>query len=298
MNKKLLPYLVMILPPLFWAGNFVVGRAVSDQHAPIGLSFWRWFLASLILLPFVVKPIWQQRQIIKQHFWQIFLLAVLSISAFNSFAYIALQTTTATNATLLNSFIPIFILIISGFFLKENISKIQILGVLVSLGGVFVILTRLDKTIISNLEVNQGDLWMLVATLDWALYSILLKYLRPKDLNPMPFLGIMMIIGTLILIPVLALNPFNEAPITWNTEMIKALAYIAIFPSIVSYLAWNYGIQKLGPSLGGQFIHLMPLFGALMAVVFLGEEIQLYHLVGGMCIALGLWLSMQKSVKL
>jgi len=285
----------MILPPLFWAGNFVVGRAVSDQHAPIGLSFWRWFLASLILLPFVIKPIWQQQHIIKQHFWQIFLLAVLSISAFNSLAYIALQTTSATNATLLNSFIPIFILVISGFFLKENISKTQVLGVLVSLAGVFVILTRLDNTVISNLEINQGDLWMLVATLDWALYSILLKYLRPKGLNPMPFLGIMMIIGTLVLIPILLINPFNEAPIIWNNDMIKALAYIAIFPSIISYLAWNYGIQKLGPSLGGQFIHLMPLFGALMAVVFLGEQIQLYHLVGGICIALGLWLSMQKT---
>jgi drug/metabolite transporter (DMT)-like permease len=107
-----------------------------------------------------------------------------------------------------------------------------------------------------------------------------------------------MIIGTLVLIPVLMINPFNETPISWNTEMIKALTYIAIFPSIISYLAWNYGIKKLGAAAGGQFIHLMPLFGALMAVLFLGEKIQLYHLVGGLCIALGLWLSMRKSEKL
>ncbi len=286
-----------MLPPLFWAGNFIVGRAVSNQHAPISLSFWRWFFASLILLPFVVKPMWKQRQLIKENLARIFLLALLSISAFNSLAYIALQTTTATNATLLNSFIPIFILMISGFFLNEAISKIQIMGVLVSLAGVFVILTRLDMTIITNLKINQGDLWMLVAALDWALYSILLKYLRPNDLSPMPFLGIMMLIGTLALIPLFILNPFNEAPIIWNNDMIKALAYIAIFPSIVSYLAWNYGMQKLGATLGGQFIHLMPLFGALMAVVFLGEKIQLYHLIGGACIALGLWLSMQKANK-
>ena len=296
MNKKALPYLIMTLPPLFWAGNFVVGRAVSNQHAPISLSFWRWFFASLILLPFVIKPIWQQRQIIKANFVKILLLAVLSITAFNSLAYIALQTTTATNATLLNSFIPIFILVISGIILKEVISKIQIMGVLVSLLGVIVILTQLDATIIKNLTINPGDLWMLLAALDWALYSILLKYLRPKALNPMPFLGSMMVLGTLVLLPLFLINPFNEAPLTWNNEMIKALAYIAIFPSIVSYLAWNYGMQKLGASLGGQFIHLMPLFGALMAVVFLGEQIQLYHLIGGACIALGLWLSMQKKV--
>jgi len=284
----------MILPPLLWAGNFVVGRAVSNQHAPIGLSFWRWLLASLILLPFVIKPIWQQRKIIKKHFLQIFILAVLSISSFNSLAYISLQYTTATNATLLNSFIPIFILVISGIFLKEKISNKQILGVLVSLIGVIVILTRLDQQVIAELEINKGDLWMLLAALDWALYSILLQYLRPKDLSPMPFLGTTMIIGTIVLAPVLAINPFNETAITWNSEMIKALAYIAIFPSIISYLAWNYGMQKIGASIGGQYIHLMPLFGALMAVAFLGESIQPYHILGGICIALGLWLSIQQ----
>lgn len=294
MNKKYFPYLIMIAPPLLWAGNFVVGRAVSDQHAPIGLSFWRWFLASLLLLPFVVKPIWQQRQIIKKHFFKIFILAVLSISSFNSLAYISLQYTTATNATLLNSFIPIFILIISGIFFKEKISNKQILGVFVSLIGVIVILTRLDRQVIAQLEINKGDLWMLLAALDWALYSILLKYLRPKDLDPMPFLGIMMIIGTLVLVPIYGINPFNEQALSWNNEMIKALAYIAIFPSIISYLAWNYGMQKIGASIGGQYIHLMPLFGALMAVAFLGEKIQLYHIVGGISIALGLWLSIQQ----
>ncbi len=294
MNKKYFPYLIMILPPLLWAGNFVVGRAVSNQHAPIGLSFWRWFLACSILLPFVIKPIWQQRQIILKHFWKIFILAVLSISSFNSLAYISLQYTTATNATLLNSFIPIFILIITGIFFKEKISKKQILGVIVSLIGVIVILTRLDKQVIAELEINKGDLWMLLAALDWALYSILLKYLRPKDLKPMPFLGMMMIIGTIVLVPILAINPFNEPPIRWDQDMIKALAYIAIFPSIISYLAWNYGIQKIGASIGGQYIHLMPLFGAIMAIIFLDEKIQLYHIVGGISIALGLWLSIQQ----
>ena len=147
----------MILPPLLWAGNFVVGRAVSDQHAPIGLSFWRWLLASLILLPFVLKPIWQQRKIIIKNFWQICVLAVLSITSFNSLAYISLQYTTATNATLLNSFIPIFILVIMGVFFKEKISNKQILGVFVSLVGVVVILTKLDQNVISKLEIDVGD---------------------------------------------------------------------------------------------------------------------------------------------
>jgi len=293
-QKSYIPYLIMILPPLFWAGNFIVGRAVSDQHAPLGLSFWRWFYATLIILPFSIKSIWMQREIIKKEILSISVLAVLSITSFNSLAYISLQYTTATNAILLNSFIPIFILIISALFFKESISKRQVFGILVSLGGVFAIVTRLDMEVLRGLEINRGDLWMLVAVLDWALYSILLKYLRPKELSPMAFLGIMMVIGTLVLYPIYKFDFFGESDIVWNKEMISAIAYIAVFPSIASYLAWNYGMQKLGASIGGQYIHLMPLFGAFMAVIFLKESIQPYHIIGALSIGFGLWLSIWK----
>ena len=293
--KKQLPYLIMLLPPLFWAGNFIVGKAVSSQHIPIGLSFWRWFLATLIFTPFVLKAIIKEKDIILKHLSKIVILSLLSISAFNSLAYISLQYTSALNATILNSFIPIFILIIVSLFFKEKISKYQIIGIFVSLLGVFIILSRLDINIIKNISFNRGDLWMLLAALDWAMYSILLKYLRPTELKPMTFLGIMMILGTIFLIPLYLANPFNESMITLNKDVIYALAYIAIFPSIISYLAWNYGLQKIGAALGGQYIHLMPIFGALMAVLFLGEKIELYHILGGIGIGLGLWLSMQKD---
>ena len=284
----------MLLPPLFWAGNFIVGKAVSNQHIPIGLSFWRWFLATLIFTPFVLKAIIKEKDIILKHLPKIVILSLLSISAFNSLAYISLQYTSALNATILNSFIPIFILIIVSLFFKEKISKYQVIGIFISLLGVFIILSRLDINIIKNITFNKGDLWMLLAALDWAMYSILLKYLRPTELRAMTFLGIMMILGTIFLIPVYLANPFNESMITLNKDVIYALAYIAIFPSIISYLAWNYGLQKIGAALGGQYIHLMPIFGALMAVVFLDEKIELYHILGGIGIGLGLWLSMQK----
>jgi drug/metabolite transporter (DMT)-like permease len=285
----------MLLPPLCWAGNFVVGRAVLDNATPIGLAFSRWLLALVFFSPFIVKPLWQQRDLIKKHFWAISLLAILSVAGFNTFAYIALQYTTATNATLLNSFIPIFILIISGLFFQEKISSKQIIGVFVSLLGVVIILTRLDQTVIAQLSINKGDLWMLVASLSWALYSLLLKYLRPTELAAIPFLGILIIIGTIILLPILWIDPFNEPAIIWNNSMILAVVYIAIFPSIVANLAWNYGMKHIGAAKGGQFIHLMPFIGAILAIVFLGESIQLFHLLGGACIALGLWLSLSKS---
>ena len=290
-TRSFMPYIIMILPPLFWAGNFIVGRAVSDQHAPLGLSFYRWFYATLIIAPFTIKSIWEQRELIKKYFWRITLLAILSISTFNSLAYISLQYTTATNALLLNSFIPIFILIISALFFGEKISNKQIAGVFVSLGGVLAIISKLDIDTILALHVNRGDLWMLFAALDWAMYSILLKYLRPIELKPLAFLGIMMMIGTLVLYPVFLADPFGESNIIWNKEMIMAITYIAVFPSIISYIAWNHGMHKLGASIGGQYIHLMPLFGAFMAVIFLKEHIHLYHIIGACCIGFGLWLS-------
>lgn len=287
------PYLILILPPLFWAGNFIAGRAIADQAAPLTLSFWRWVLALIIIAPFIIKPIKQQWPIIRSNFPMLVLLALLSVTAFNTLAYIGLQDTSATNGTLLNSFIPIFILIISGVFFKEKISAKQMLGVLVSLSGVGIILSKLDINVFAQLSFNKGDLWILVAALDWALYSLFLKRYRPEGLTALAFLGITMIIGTLLLLPLYLINPLNETGLNLNTTTSATLLYIALFPSIFAYLAWNYGISKVGANLGGQFIHLMPLFGALMAVVFLKEQIQLYHLLGGLAIAGGLWLSMQ-----
>lgn len=288
------PYLILLLPPLFWAGNFIVGRAIADQASPVSLSFWRWVLALAIIFPFVIKPILQQWPIIKHHLGVLTLLAVLSVTAFNTLAYIGLQYTTATNGTLLNSFIPIFILIISSLFFAEKINSRQIAGVIVSLLGVFIILSKLDISVIQQLSFNKGDLWILVGALDWALYSIFLKRYRPSDLSGLSFLGTTMILGLIVLLPLYLINPFNEAGLIMNQSTLSALLYIALFPSIFAYLAWNYGISKVGASIGGQFIHLMPLFGALMAVVFLNEKIQLYHLLGGISIAIGLWLSVQK----
>jgi len=292
------PYLIMLIPPLLWAGNFIVGKAVSDQHAPLGLSFWRWALATMLFLPFSARALWQQRYIVHQNFWQITLLALLSVSLFNSLAYISLQYTTATNATLLNSFIPIFILILTTLFFGEKIKGRQIWGILISLLGVLAILSRLDSSIVVQLQINRGDLWMLLASLDWALYSILLKYLRPKELSPVPFLGILMLLGTVMILPAYLINPLHEPPIEFNRTMVPALLYIALFPSIISYLVWNYGMGRLGAAVGGQFIHLMPLFGSIMAVLFLGESIQLFHITGALLIGTGLWLSLSSTHKI
>lgn len=292
MPNSIQPYLILLLPPLFWSGNFIIGRSVAEVVDPIALSFWRWGLALLILLPFVIKPIIRQRDLITQHLGRITALALLSISGFNTLAYIGLQYTTATNGTLLNSFIPIFIVIISTLFFKEQTTPRKILGVSISFTGVLIILTKLNLEVLMHLSINKGDLWILLATIVWALYSILLKYYRPAEMEALTFLGITTFIGTLLLIPLsLLFSDPTDFSALQNTDMQLKLLYIALFPSIVAYLAWNYGIQQVGASVGGQFIHLMPFFGAIMAVLFLDESIHIYHLLGGLGIAIGLWLS-------
>ena len=296
-ERRFLPYLIMAIPPLLWAGNFIVGRAVADHMAPVHLSFWRWALATLVLLPFGWRRTWAQRGVIRAHLGAIMVLAFFGISVFNTLAYISLQYTVATNAILLNSLIPIFILIISGLFLGVAIRRWQVFGVIISLAGVLAILTRLDGEVIRSLAFNRGDLWMLLAALDWALYSILLKYLRPKTLEAIPLLQVTMILGTLMLLPLLWIDPFGEGAMVWDGAMIRALAYIAIFPSVLAYLSWNYGIQKIGAATGGQFLHLMPLFGAVMATVFLGEQIELFHWVGALLIGTGIWMSVSGGSK-
>ncbi len=288
-------YIILLFPPLFWSGNFIVGRALASQEIPVSLSFYRWVLALILIAPFAIGPVYRQRAMIKRHFWKLSLLAFFSITCFNTLAYIGLQYTSATNGTLMNSFIPVYILFISGVFLGNPISNNQKIGLGISFLGILVILIQLDPGVILNLKINKGDLWMLVATLDWAIYSILLKKCKPPELDAVSLLGIMILLGVIFLLPLFLINPFNEAPLQLTTSNTMALLYIAIFPSILAYLAWNYGILQIGAEKGGQFVHLMPVFGAFMAVVFLHETIHLYHIIGGFLVASGLWMSLRRA---
>jgi len=285
-------YLVLIFPPLIWAGNYVVGRAIGDQIAPLNLAFWRWFLAALIVLPFVLKPIWQQRQLIRQHLVALLFISITGISAFNTLAYIGLQSTSVTNGSLFNSLIPIFIIILSRLFFNISGTTQQVWGIFISFFGVLLILSQLSLDKLINLSFNQGDLWMLVAGIDWAIYSILLKHHRPPEISNFTLLGITIILGCIILFPIYLWNPWNEPTPQFNQDVILALAYVVIFASLIAFFAWNYALAKVDAHIGGQFVHLLPIFGAILGMIFLGESLQIYHLIGGGLIAVGLLLSL------
>lgn len=292
------PYLLLILTTLFWAGNFNLARAVSTQVPPLGLSYWRWAIAALVLLPFVWKHLASTWGVFKQHWLLVGALALLGITGFNSLVYLGLQTTTAVNGVLMQSVCPIFIIILAAFLVGEKATALQWLGIIISLVGVVIILIQGNIQVLKTLSFTKGDLIVLLAVLSWALYTVLLRKL-PLALKGLPILGYTIILGSMMILPLYLYETFylnHPMPISWVS--IGSVAYVAIFPSLLAYWFWNYATAKLGASRTGQFTHLIPVFGLTIATLLLGEHLHGFHWVGGALVALGLVLSNWQPKKL
>lgn len=284
-------YILLVLCVLFWSGNFVFGRLISNDISPIELSFYRWFFVLLILLPFILIHYRNLLIVLKKEYVILFVLGGLGIAGFNTFLYYGLQTTTATNALLINSSTPIFIIIFSVIIFKSSINKLQLFGIFLSTIGVIYLILKGELNHILDLHFTVGDLWIIAACIDWALYSVLLKY-KPKELNSLEFFSITTLIGTFILYLVFIYQGYSlEFSFLENKEVLYSLAYIVIFPSILSFYFWNKATIEIGANKAGQFAHLMPIFGAILAYIFLKEKVQGYHLIGTIFIALGIYLS-------
>lgn len=284
-------YIFLTLTVLFWSGNFVFGRLISPEVEPLQLAFFRWFFVALILLPYLLYRFKYIMSILKKDYLIIAVFGVLGISAFNTLLYYGLQTTTATNALLINSSIPIMIIVLSAFILNTKITKIQSLGIFLStLGVVFLILKGNIENIIT-LEFTTGDIWILFACVTWALYTVLLKY-KPKELNAFDFLSITTFIGIIVLAIIFFSFGYSfELSFLEKDEVLYSFVYIVFFPSLLSFYFWNMSIVEIGASKAGQFTHLMPIFGATLAYIFLGERLEVYHLFGAIFIAIGIYLS-------
>lgn len=284
-------YVFLLLTVLFWSGNYIAGRYISNEIHPMHLSFYRWFFVLLILFPYLIYRYENIIAILRKEYLILIVLGALGISGFNTFLYYGLQTTTATNALLINSATPIFIIILSALILKITITKLQLFGILLSTLGVIYIILKGDFLYLNIIEFTVGDFWIIASCIDWALYSVLLKY-KPKDLNSFDFLGLTTFIGVIILAVVFFMqgNSFTFSFMD-NQEVFYSLIYMVIFPSILSFYFWNISTVKLGANKAGQFAHLMPIFGAFLAYFFLDEKIFIYHLVGVIFIAIGIYLS-------
>jgi drug/metabolite transporter (DMT)-like permease len=285
-----MPYFFLTMTVLFWAGNFVTARGIHADFPPLTMSFMRWGLALLIILPFVLPRIWRNRVLIRSNLPILVLLSVLSVVCFNSFIYLGVQTTQATNATLMQSAIPILILVITSWFLGETVVRRQWLGVALSLTGVLMLVAKADPQVLLTLSFNRGDLWVLAAVLCWSAYSVLLRW-KPAELDGLTFFGFTVMVGVLVLSPFM-LTEFlaGERPV-WSSTTLSAILYMAICPSILSYLFWNRGVAQLGAAKAGLFIHLMPPFGLILSVIFLNETVEPFHFIGMGLIFSGIYLA-------
>lgn len=281
-------YLLLTLAPLFWAGNFVVGRAILTDAPPVALAFWRWVLAlvPVLLLARGRVDFAAEWRTLRASLPIVALLAVLGIACFNTFLYFGLQATTSVNALLLQSAMPLLILLVCFALYAERPGRLQMLGVVLSLAGVVFIATRGQPGALARLAVNRGDLWVLAAVVAYALYSALLR--RRPALHPLALLAALFTLGALALLPFYLDEHLSGHVLAATPGNLAALAYLVIFPSFLSYLFFNRGVELIGAGRAGLFIHLLPVFGSALAVIFLGERIETFHLIGAGLIAGGL----------
>ena len=284
-------YLFLILASLFWSGNFIVGKIASSYEVPpFSLNFYRWLFALLILLPFTYKEIFLNKNHIFQNFKLFIILGITSITIFNSIVYYSLYYTQVISGILMISTIPVWILFFASIFKIERTNLFQILGVALSLLGVLFIISKADIEIVKAIKFNKGDLSMVVGMLSWAIYSALLRK-KKHPFSQIVLLEIIIIFGLIFLIPIyfFEMNFGNKIVLEW--PFILTLGYVVLFPGIFAFLFWIKGIDIIGANRAGVFLHLMTIFGAIMAILILGEKFMFYHFLGAIFIIAGITLS-------
>ena len=281
-----LPYLILAIAPLCWSGNIVLARGISDMISPVSLAFWRWTVAFFILLPFAWRHALADRGVVIRQ-WKILLFLSLSgVTCFNTLLYAAMHTTTAINGALIQTSMPAVIILISLIAFRESVTKRQLIGVAMCVFGAGFVVLRGNFSSILELAFTEGDILMMVAVVIYALYSAFLKW-RPQ-IHPMSFLVYTFGIGALGLLPLFVWQASGSMPMALNFNIMASIIYVAVFPSIVAYLCWNHGIAVLGANRAGLFINLIPVFASLLAIAWLGESLEIFHIAGMMFICSGM----------
>lgn len=284
-KSNLSAFLLVAVAPLCWAGNIVLAKGVATIIPPVALAFWRWAVAFLILLPLTwpyVKRDWKTALA----GWKIILLlSLFGITSFNTLLYMAVHTTTAINGALIQTTMPAVIIVISLILYSERITRIQAAGVILCVIGAGLVVLKGSWRALVDMALVQGDLLMIVAVILYALYSALLP--KRPNVHPMSFLTITFGVGSLGLLPLYIWEISAKGNFALTPAVVGSIAYVALFPSIVAYFCWNRGVAVIGANRTGLFINLIPVFAAVLAIVFLGETLMAYHLWGMALILVG-----------
>jgi len=295
-NKNNLAYFLLVLTTIFWSGNFIVGKAASMYEIPpFSLNFYRWFFAGLILLPFTIKELINKKNYIINNIGFFIILGITSITIFYSIVYYSLYYTQVINGVLMISTIPVWIIFIASLLKIEKTNIFQIIGVILSLTGVIFIITKADLELIKNLDFNKGDLSMVAAMFAWAVYSALLKK-KTYEISQITLLQVVIICGLVFLIPIYFIEMISGNIIKLGKPFYLTLTYVVLFPGLASFFFWIKGISIIGANRAGVFLHLMPIFGAIMAMIIFNEKFMFYHFLGAIFIIMGITLSNKKKL--
>lgn len=290
LTHRVSPYLLLTLTPLLWSGNVIVGRALHEAIPPMGMTFFRWLFAALMLAPFALRHVRRDWPILRAHWRTLLLLGCIGVGFHNALSYLGLNYTTATNGVILNSCIPVLIIAMAWVLFRERMRPLQLAGVGVSLGGVMVILSGGSLEVLAAFRLNGGDLFIISSMAMWALYTIMLRR-RPPGLHMLSFLFALAVIGDLAVLPLWIGEMLLGRFIAWSPLTIAAIAFVAFFSSVLAYVFWNAGVEQVGAQVAGLFVHLIPVFGVVLAWLFLDERLRVFHVIGIALILAGIALT-------
>ena len=294
-NKFFIAAIYLVCATLFWAGNFIVGKTASiNEIPPISLNFYRWLVAWLILLPFTFRELIKKKNYILNNIGLFIVLGITAVTIFNSALFYSLKFTQVISGVLMISTVPVMIIFISSLLKIEKTNFFQIIGVGLSLTGVLFIITKADIGLLKNLDFNRGDLTMIIAMFSWATYSALLKK-KKYELSQISLLQVVISFGVIFLIPLYFIDMNMGNSIKLEKPFFLILTYVVLFPGLASFFFWIKGVALIGANRSGVFLHLMPIFGAVMAMIIFDEKFMFYHLLGAVFILMGIILSNRKS---
>jgi len=282
-RPSLASYILLFLPPLFWSSNFIVGKALVGTVSPWTLNTGRFAVSALILLPALLyRREWPPRQTLVP----LALMSLTGVFAFNAVLYIGLRYTSAINATLVNSTTPVTTACIAWLLIGEEMTGRRLLGILLSFAGVGWIVTQGALDTLLRLEFNPGDVIVFFATSLWGFYTVMAKRMM-LYLSPLALTSITTCIGAFFLLPAASLELAAHPADLWRAEVLLAFLYLGIFPSFLSFLLWNRSIRTFGPSRASLVYNALPLFAVILSVIFLGETLASYQMIGGAAIIAG-----------
>ncbi|NOX34548.1 MAG: EamA family transporter [Deltaproteobacteria bacterium] len=289
-TRMALAYSGLSLAVFFWAINTVIARSIIFEIKPMALSFFRWIVAFIIILPFAVPHFRKDAGAIKKHLGFLFVLSVPSVAVYNSILYLGARYTTATNIALVVATMPVMTILFSWIINREKPYFLQALGVAISLLGMLMIIAKGSWQVLLSLSFNPGDLLIVLSIASWSLYSVLLKK-RQIDISPISFLAVLIFFGTLCIFPFYIWEFITFKGFEINSVNLSIFIYLGIFPSILAYIFWNYGVKTAGASIASVFMYLLPIFTSILAYLFLKENLCSYHFFGGLFILAGLIMS-------